>query len=75
MTEKKIKPSDLEKIAEQMIADRTMPPLEKVLQAVGEVRRKYRPLIEAVRKANGKKPESRVPGARTIAGRTGTIDS
>ena len=50
--EPKITPTELRRQAEAMVAAGTMPSLETVLEAVAEVRQKYRPEIrEAQRQA------------------------
>jgi len=48
----RIKPSDLRAQAEKLIADGMMPDLNTVLDAVGQIRTKYRPkILEARRQA------------------------
>ena len=41
----RIKPSDLQAQAEKLIADGMMPDLDKVLDAVGQIRSEYQPKI------------------------------
>ena len=47
---KKITPSDLRKRADELIETGKMPPLEAVLQAVAETRKKFVPQILKARK-------------------------
>jgi hypothetical protein len=54
---KKIKPSDLRREAAAMIRDGSMPPLETVLQAVAEMRKKYGGEIKASRNRRGKREQ------------------
>jgi hypothetical protein len=51
-TTSKIKPSDLRAQTEKLIADGMMPDLDRVFDAVEEIRTKYRPkILEARRQA------------------------
>ena len=50
MAEKKIAMSDLEKQAQQLIAEGKMPSPKQLLTALAKVRKKYAPLIERARK-------------------------
>jgi hypothetical protein len=57
----KIKPSDLKKLAQKMIADGTMPKLDELLEAVAPAREKYKSQIEAAQKETH-------PGAEALKG-------
>ncbi len=48
-SKKKIRPSDLQRQAEAMVANKTMPTLETILQTVFGIRAKYVPLIKTAR--------------------------
>ena len=48
---KKITPSDLRKLAQDMVRTKTMPALDTVLQAIAEMRQKYANEIRARRRA------------------------
>lgn len=55
-----MKPSDLKKQAEEMIARGEMPSLDEVLDAIAAAREKFAPKIEAARKAaQGKRNRER----------------
>jgi hypothetical protein len=47
--ENKIRPSDLRRQAQAMVAAGSMPSLETLLKVVAEIRAEYVPLIKAVR--------------------------
>jgi hypothetical protein len=49
MTEKKIKPSDLDREAQRLIDDGKMPSLETLLAVVAETQEKYREQILSAR--------------------------
>jgi hypothetical protein len=46
-----MKPSDLKKMADEMIANGMMPSLDKVLDAVHDIRKEYVPKIREARQA------------------------
>jgi hypothetical protein len=54
MKEAKFGPSDFQKEIMRLQEEGRMPSLEAVLQAVGEVREAYRPLILVARQRTGK---------------------
>jgi hypothetical protein len=49
-SEEKIRPSDLRAQAHVLVEMGLMPPLEKILAAVAEARKKFKPQIEAARR-------------------------
>lgn len=50
MAEKKLTPSDLQKLAEELVKEGKMPTPRNLLKAVAKVREKYAPAIERARK-------------------------
>ncbi len=53
ITEQKLGPSDFAAEVERLKAEGKLPPLERVLSAVAEIRAEYRPKILAARKKGG----------------------
>jgi len=54
MKEPKFGPSDFQKETQRLQKEGRMPSLQALLQAVGEIREVYRPLILVVRQPTGK---------------------
>lgn len=57
MAEKKIKPSDLDKIADQLIKDGRMPSAKRFLTVIAQVRKEFAHKIVAARKLDEPKDE------------------
>lgn len=57
MPEKKIKPSDLDAIAQKMIKEDRMPSAKQLLTVIAQVRRKYAHQIVAARNSDEPKDE------------------
>jgi hypothetical protein len=55
--QKMIKPSDLRREAQRLIASGEMPPLEKLLRAVADARTKYGETLKAARKMGNQTEE------------------
>ena len=53
-----MKPSDLKKLAAEMIARNEMPKFEELLHAIAAVKKKFGPKIEEARKAAREKRKS-----------------